>query len=338
MAKVARTPSLRLDYESQDISADITPHLLRASYTDNADGRADEISVTLHDRDGLWRSGWTPTKGARLTASFECRGWDGGDRVLECGSFELDDLEYDGPPDTVTVKGVSVPVSSSLRRQKKSRAWERTNLRRLAMDIADGAGLGLFYEAPYLPIERAGQRDESDLGFLRRMCHDFGVKLKVTSREIAVYEGRAFDARKPEMAISRTSGRVVRYRFREGVHAVYRAATVSYWDPARAELVEYTYTPDESPATGQVLKINQQAESLAQAEQLARARLRRANQHEVEADVTVIGEPAVWAGMTVEVRGWDSFDAAYSVDEAVHSLDGSAGYTTQLKLLKILGY
>lgn len=339
MATLGRRATLRLLYENQDISADIAPHLVSATYTDHAQGRADELSVTLQDREGLWRRGWKPSKGARLTAAIVCRDWfkDGDEQILECGSFSLDDLELAGPPDVVVIKGVSIPVQSAMQRELRTRAWEKGTLKRVAQDIAERAGLGLFYDAPEHPFERAGQREESDLRFLQRMCADYGLHLKVTLKEIAVYKAKEYDAKPPPLTVSRSGGRVERHRFKEGVHAVYKAAQVSYWDAAKGELVEYTFTAPGETGSGQVLKINEQAESLAQAEELARARLRQANRGEIEIALSLVGEPRAWAGMTVQVEGWDSYDDVYALDEAVHSLSRS-GYTTELKLKKTLGY
>lgn len=39
-------------------------------YTDVLTGQADDLQLTLEDRDGLWLEAWFPDKGAALTASI----------------------------------------------------------------------------------------------------------------------------------------------------------------------------------------------------------------------------------------------------------------------------
>ena len=62
----ARRAKVKLLYDGVDISADISPYLLSFSYVDNAHGKADDIQVTLQDRERRWREPWYPKKGSVL--------------------------------------------------------------------------------------------------------------------------------------------------------------------------------------------------------------------------------------------------------------------------------
>ena len=56
------------------------------------------------------------------------------------------------------------------------------------------------------------------------------------------------------------------------------------------------------------------------------------------ATFTFPGNPALVAGVTVELKGWGAFDGKYIITQAVHTVSGS-GYTTQIKLRRVLeGY
>jgi phage protein D len=47
----------------------------------------------------------------------------------------------------------------------------------------------------------------------------------------------------------------------------------------------------------------------------------------------------VTAGVTVMLEGWGGWDGKYIVKQAVHAVDSSGGYTTQIKLRRVLeGY
>ena len=180
----ARRAELQLKYEKKDISADLAPHLVGFSYTDHASGKADDLQITLDDREGLWRGAWFPDKGAMLTAVLIARYWDSltSEQQLPLGTFEIDEIECSGAPYVVTIKAVSVPESASLRGQDKTRAWEKTTLKTIAADIAGGAGMELLYETSDDPkYDRREQTEESDLAFLQKCCNDAGLSLKITA-------------------------------------------------------------------------------------------------------------------------------------------------------------
>ena len=66
---------------------------------------------------------------------------DGSDAVLPCGEFELDNISCSGPPNTVCIKGSSIPFSSQLRQTCKSKAWESYTLSGIANEIAGSGGM-----------------------------------------------------------------------------------------------------------------------------------------------------------------------------------------------------
>lgn len=84
-----------LKYNSTDISADISRHLKSISYTDNLSGEADDLHITLEDREGLWQSTWMPEKGALLDATLQHKHWQNLSALpqnLRLGLFEIDEI------------------------------------------------------------------------------------------------------------------------------------------------------------------------------------------------------------------------------------------------------
>ena len=53
-----RKTRIRLIYEGADISEDVSPYLLSFEYADKYSGEADDIQITLEDRDTLWCDPW----------------------------------------------------------------------------------------------------------------------------------------------------------------------------------------------------------------------------------------------------------------------------------------
>ena len=85
-----------------------------------------------------------------VTAVLVQKNWnDTGESVtLNIGTFEIDSINMSGPPGKITVKGTSVPyTASTLRMERKSRAWENYTLKGIAEEIASKSGLKLMYES-----------------------------------------------------------------------------------------------------------------------------------------------------------------------------------------------
>lgn len=157
----ARRCLVMVSYNGKDISADLQQYLKSVSYTDNMSGEADDLQLTLEDRQGLWQSSWMPEKGATLDVSI--RHINGGaEQVVRFGLFEIDEITSSGMPSEVQIKAISVPDNNNLRGVERTRSWEKAELKRIANDIAGGAGLELYYDVKdYNPvIDRAEQSEQ----------------------------------------------------------------------------------------------------------------------------------------------------------------------------------
>ena len=92
----ARRVRLAVTIGGHDATDALAPSLLSAAYTDNAAGKADEVRLDLHDRDGKWLGEWAPKKGTEVSMRILCTDWfgPGQDASLNCGSFKGDEGEY----------------------------------------------------------------------------------------------------------------------------------------------------------------------------------------------------------------------------------------------------
>lgn len=338
MVELGRRTRLSLIYDNKDISAYLEPYLIDFSYTDHASARADDLQVTLEDRAGLWRGDWFPEKGAVLQAAIIVSD-DGRVKKLPAGTFEIDEIECSGPPETVKIKAVSVPVSSSLRGENKTRAWEQTRLSIIARDIAGGAGMELLYETDDNPeYDRIEQTEQSDLAFLLKLCENAGLSLKVTGKQIVIFDDSKYEQMEPVITIIRGKSLTLSYSAVSSTRDIYSSAKVTYQSSKYSDPIIYTFTPSNRPKTGKTLIINERVGSYAEAERLAKKRLRQRNKEEVRFSLTMVGDVTLVAGVTVMLQGWGKFDGKYFIDEAVHE-GGGNGYTTKVELRRVLeGY
>lgn len=204
----ARRVRLAVTIGGHDATDALAPSLLSATYTDNAAGKADEVRLDLHDRDGKWLGEWAPKKGTEVSMRILCTDWfgPGQDASLNCGSFKVDEVEYSGPPTKVSIKAVSAALTDGLRETKKTQAWEGYSLQAVAGEIAQRNGLELLYNADAFPFNRQDQREESDLPFLQRLASARGVNVKVHDGKLVCEAAKRGDARAATVAISRTGG------------------------------------------------------------------------------------------------------------------------------------
>lgn len=334
-----RTVELRLHYESVDISADLKPHLLGWSYTDNLSGEADDLQIELEDREQLWIGTWAPETGAKVTATIYRMNWtmDGEKEELPLGEFEIDEITSSFPPSVVSIKALSVPESSSLRGEQKSRAWEKTHLSVVARDIA-GAKIKLFYQTDDDPdYDRVEQAGETDLSFLMRLCTDAGLCLKVSDAQIIIFDERLYEKQEPVTTIRKYDRDIKSYSGRITLNGSYRSCRVQYTNAKKKQTIKYEYVAPNPPPTKRVLIVHERVTSIRAAELLAKKKLRQSNKEAVTVALTMMGDPRFAAGQTVTLADFGKFDGKYIITQAIHFQQG--GYQTKLALRKCLeGY
>ena len=350
-----RRVSLRVSINGHDATSAIDPALLDFKFTDNASGKADEIRLSLHDRDGKWHGDWRPALGMNVTATLVARDWEqeGADLSLPCGTFRIDELEFSGPPDKVDIKAVSSALTTGLRDEKKTQAWENFSLRRLAGDVAGRNGLELMYDGPDHEFARQDQREESDLAFLQRLSSDRGMNCKVHDGKLILFDGAGADGKKASLAIPRKGSLYspTSYRFRESSSATgYSKAKVAYTDPTsgmthEAEVSAGPETDSAAPAEGggqqqedgKTLQLNQRVESSSEAIRLGRSGLRQANKNRDKGTIEIMGHPGLVAGIVIALTGFGKHDGSYFVEKAEHAVS-SSGYRTSAEIRRTLSY
>ena len=339
----ARRVSLSVSIGGHDATGYINPCLLDFTFTDNAGGKADEVQLSLHDRDGKWQGDWQPKKGAAVQATITVRDWDsvGQQATLPCGIFKIDEIEFSGPPDKVTIKAVSAALTSGLREESKTKAWENYNMQGIASEVAEKHGLTLMYDGPAHALARQDQREESDLAFVQRLAEERGMYCKVHDGKMVLFDGDGADAKKAGITIPRRGqGSPSSFSFKLSSSGTgYDKAEVSYADPQSGTTRTATVQQEAivGPQDEKTMQLNQRVESAAEAARLGKGALRSANKQENEATLELMGNPALVAGRTVNLTGFGQFSGAWFIEKAEHKVSGNGGYSTSLTIRKTLG-
>jgi len=273
-----RRATVEVRYAGRNITRQIRNTLINFVYTEKTHGEADELNISLNDRSGRWRNRWYPMRArgrnARLRAWIICENWfRQGDRFrVYCGEFEVDSCDFTSSAngDIFTIKALSTPTSSRLRRERKSRAWEGVTLRKVANDIARQNRMQLFYRVgEEIILDRVDQIRRSDLEFLTRLARDYGVAVKVSNGRIILFEEASLERRAPVVDYQRaeTSGNVLSRNFRPGnilniklsqsITEVVEETNVAYKNPRTGQVTSASFSPPGGASTGQRLQSNQ---------------------------------------------------------------------------------
>lgn len=351
MTYYARQVTPIIKYNNKDISTNLKPYLLSVSYTDELSGQADDLQISLEDKEGIWQSDWMPEKGASLEVSLAKSSWNSlnaSTETLKLGIFEIDEISSNGYPSEFKIKAVSVPENNTLRGIERTRSWENTELKTIANDIATGAGMELYYDTSENPIlDRAEQTEQSDLSFLLSLCNDKGLALKISDNKIIIFDEEKYESEEAKLTIVKSGidyekednmsyiNGILSYSFSSKVREIYAACHVKYQKGKSKETIEATFTAPNK--TGKTLEVNEQVETYAEAERLAKKKLREKNKEEITGNINLPGNFSLVAAVVVNILGFGNFDGKYIITNAKHNIGN--GYTTGIDIRRCLdGY
>jgi phage protein D len=338
---IARQAWLQVQYENADITADLQPHLKGWTYTDNLSGQADDLQITLEDRQQLWIGDWFPDRGAKLKATIKRNNWndDNKEDELPLGTFEIDEIESDFPPSEVKIKALSVFQSTALKGEDKNRAWEKTKLSVIANDIAVGAGLTLYYDVQDDPeYDRKEQTEQQDLPFLQKLCQDAGLALKVSDEQIIIFDEAKYEQQAPIMTIDRLKFPIKKYNGRATINDTYSACQLKYRSPKGRKNYNYTFNPANPPPVKRVLVLRERFDSLNEAERKAKKALREKNSQAWQFTITILADLRLLSSMVVTLQNFGKFDGNWIITQATHG-QSTSGYEVNLQLRRCLeGY
>ena len=337
----------------------LIPDMLSFSYDDKETNEADEISVTLKDPTGKWANSLTPHAGAAVGASIVMGTVTKNLRNIYCGKFYIDSMRCAGSPRTFEFSAVSIPLNKPIRRKLKSRAWEKTTLKAIAEAVAKSASIKLIFDSKENPtFDRQDQTRESDLKFLSRLCEDAGLSIKVTDEQLVIFDQASYETKKPIKTLTLGESGILSWSFEAQQSETYKSCTVTYRDPKQKKassvggfymtdaekeaykkaknsaVMTFTYVDPFADENGQEYALKKRATSVAEAERLAKAQLRKLNARRVTGSLTVVGDVDLLAGCVVNCKGFGSFDGNFIIEQATHSVS-TGGYTTSLNLRRV---
>ena len=317
----------------KDVTKDIEQYLMSVSYTDVLEGESNTAQISLHDRERLFIADWFPKRGDSAQIILQKS-----DDSVDFGLFEIDEIDnkVSSSGNTASIKLNSIANKSELRSIDKSRSWEKVKLSKIAKDLTEEAGMDLFFDAEDVEIERAEQKETSNLKFLHKLCKDNGLCLRVANNQVIIFDAERYEAKDAIKTLTYGDGEILSFSGKATISKIYKSARVKYRHGKQAEKIDYTFD-DPAKSEGMTLEINKHVESPAEAEKLAKKELRKKNQDEIKVQLQVIGEFEYLAGQNIELADFGFYSGKYCIEKATHSV--GKGYTCSLELRRCLkGY
>lgn len=349
----ARLAWVQLIFDGLDISEDINKDMISLRYTDSEEDEADDLQITLHDRDSKWLNAWLDdaliaqlntdagvarTKGLAITAKIHCRNWAKPNEhlVLDCGKFSLDEISSSGPPARITIKASALSDKNGIRSTERSQSWENYKLSGIGKEIARRSGMGFIFDSAYDPLFlRKEQNDQTDIAFLKRLCVDAGYSLKTSHGNVIIFDQAKYAQLRSVATITKGDGSYTRWDLRSAQSQVnYTHCIVRYMSPLAGRLIEGEARTKDYKEDGDkraLIITNQQVHSAADARVLADKLLRSRNKFEKTGRFTLPGNPSLVASEGIELAGWGAFNGRYIIKRTVHDIS-SGGYKTDIEL------
>ena len=325
----ARQSTVIVKYNDKDITKTITDYIEGFSYVDNASGTADTVTLKLNDKSGKWSGSWIPVQGDSVKTIIKLTNWnkEGDNRIFDCGFFLIDDLSFSGPPSTASIGGISTPINTDFNVTKKNKTWQSTTVKGILSSIASSAGIGLYFSGQDYTIKEIEQSDQEDVNFAFQLCSSYNLAMKLYNKKIVVFDQVEYEKKEASLTIRRAD--VEGYSIKKGMTRQYDGVSISYTDGILNKTLSYKFMLKEGT---RILKLNEKASSLQDAEVKAKAKLLAHNRQCQTMSVTVKGDTKYISSKCVNVSGFGKLDGKYYIDSVTHNKDAGSGYTCTLEM------
>jgi phage protein D len=325
----------RLTLDGQDLTDKVRPRLVSLRLTEKRGGEADELELVLDDSDGKLA---IPRDGVLIRLSL---GWASGSDIVaglvDKGRFTVDDAEWSGPPDQVTIRARSADLTSAFRSRREG-SWRDTTLGAVAADVAGRHGLTAKV-APALqavPVKILAADQRSDMAVLRRLGREHDAIATVKDRTLIlapIGAGTTAGGKPiPAAAIARADGdratwkRISRDKYQK---------VEARWHDQDGAARKTASAPIAGATAGGTRRLSRTYHSQADAEAAAKAEAGRIARKAASLSLSLaLGRPDLYPDRAVSVSGFKAEINAgkWLIADATHSLDGQGGLTTALTL------
>ncbi|NJB79800.1 phage late control D family protein [Xanthomonas arboricola] len=319
------TPQWRVVLDGTDLTERIAPRLLDLTLTECRGGEADQLDLRIHDHDGKMA---LPKRGVRLAVAL---GWKA-TGLIEKGTFIVDEVEYSGSPDIITVRARSADLTADMR-TRRERSWHNTTLGAVLNTLAGEHGLTprVAEALARTKLPHLDQANESDMNLLTRLGQRFDAVATVKGGALVfapIGAGTTATGKLlPTVSLTRRDGDQHRYSVAD--RDAYTGVCAYWVDKGKARRQSVLVGTDDNAK-----RLRESYADEETARQHAHAELERVKRGLAKFEINLaIGRPDLFPGLQVQLNGFkpgiDSMK--WLTVKATHSIEGR-GLTTALLL------
>lgn len=245
-------------YKSCDITKEISEDLLSLTYNDGITDEADSLDLTLQDSECKWVKYWQPERGDTLEVILT----NSKTGVLTTDLMQVDKISFSGLPRIFNISAVSVPLNNTIRRTVKNRNFENVDLKSIINTIAQDNNLKPFLDFEDNPkYDRVNQNQESDLEFLKRLCDDAALTVKVASEQLIVFDQLSYEKKEPICFLILGADNILSFSFESQQSERYRSCTVRWRNPRKKTVDKPTESKVQTLANSRAVSNNQDTQN-----------------------------------------------------------------------------
>ena len=235
-------PTFQILAAGKDITTDISDRFISMDIVDSVDEMSDGLVLVLEDVKGTLA---IPASGARLEIAI---GYNGKNQRL--GSFVVDDVDIEGPPDVISIQATSSPFvndrggkAASELFSRRSRSLEGKTFGEIVATVAGKCGLTPVVDKKLasVVVPHVDQSNESDANMLIRLGRRFGATLKpADGKLVMVSDAGGMSASGQPIEITLTPSQVSSWRITLGGKSqAVTAVKVKQHDYKQAKVIEH---------------------------------------------------------------------------------------------------
>ena len=332
-----KTPICLITADNKPLNDLILSRIMSVTVTDNRANEADELSIVLDDSDGTLE---LPKRGVRLN----CKMGFIGEELHDKGDFIVDETEWSGSPDQITVKASSANFKSNLK-VAQSKSYHRKTFGEVATEIARKHALELVMTETLksINLNHIDQTNESDLNLLARIAKTNGAEMAVKKDRLLIFQaGTAKSASGKDLTaiiLTRNDGDQFRYNEQDR-ESDYTGVSASYQDLGKATRIRVTSGNPEKrggsndPST-KTKVIKGTFASREEAQRATDAKMAEIKRQMAKFSINLaLGMPGISTESPVKLEGFkNEIDRLkWIVEKATHTYGKSNGLITQLEL------
>ncbi|WP_019833786.1 contractile injection system protein, VgrG/Pvc8 family [Sphingomonas sp. PR090111-T3T-6A] len=332
MTDIANIAQMRVTLDGTDLTDRIQPRLNLLRLTEKRGGEADELELEIDNADG--RIAW-PKAGRLLTVQL---GWAQGRDVrvgmVDKGSFKVDEVSLEGPPDVLTVRARSADMSSAFR-VRKDAAYHDTTLGEVVRKVAAANKLApsITPELASIPVPVLGQTAKSDMALVRELGRRYDAVATVKAGKLifAPIGAGTTAGGKPITAVTIAASDQDRYRMGEVNRDAYDGVAAAWHDQDGAK----RQTVTAGKADGTHKRLHRTFATKADAKAAVSSEWNRIQRGAASLDLALaLGRPEIFPDRTAELVGFPPpiQSRKWLIVEATHTMSADAGLETSLRL------